>query len=141
MINKIKLVLVVIVFIFVLTNSTLRRLLNNITGTYTAVKRAIAVLIALSALWAQLKASSDKIENESDSLNKLKKKRRVTESMKKRVAARQQWKCGLCGQLLDETYEIDHIIPLCKNGTNDMSNLMALDPICHRKKTLEDGII
>ncbi len=67
-------------------------------------------------------------------------KRKVTESTKKLVAARQQWKCGLCGQLLDETYEIDHVVPLYKGGTNEPSNLMALDPICHRKKTNADRL-
>ena len=64
--------------------------------------------------------------------------RRVTESTKKLVAAKQQWKCGQCGRVLDETYEIDHIIPLYRGGSNDAINLMALDPICHRKKTNAD---
>jgi hypothetical protein len=65
-------------------------------------------------------------------------KRNVTDVTKKIVAAQQKWTCGLCHRLLDETYEVDHVIPLYKGGTNDPSNLMALDPICHRKKTLAD---
>ena len=60
----------------------------------------------------------------------------VTNFTKKMVAAKQKWKCGNCGRLLDETYEIDHIVPLFMGGTNSMDNLMALDPICHKKKTL-----
>jgi 5-methylcytosine-specific restriction protein A len=64
--------------------------------------------------------------------------RKVSQTTKKLVAAKQKWTCGLCGQLLDETYEVDHIIPLYKGGTNDPSNLMAIDPICHRKKTIAD---
>ena len=55
------------------------------------------------------------------------------------MAARQSWKCGLCHKLLDETYEVDHITPLYLGGSNEISNLMALDPVCHRKKTRLDG--
>lgn len=67
-------------------------------------------------------------------------KRLVSESTKKFVAAKQGWKCGLCQTTLDETYEVDHITPLHKGGSNDPTNLMALDPICHRKKTNADRL-
>src|SRR6185312_3456792 len=67
-------------------------------------------------------------------------KRNVTESTKKLVAANQQWKCAICGCMLDETYEVDHVNPLYKGGSNDLNNLMALDPICHRKKTNADRL-
>lgn len=62
--------------------------------------------------------------------------RHVTSLQKKIVAANQQWKCAHCGNMLDETYEVDHIVPLCESGDNSIQNLQALDPICHRKKTL-----
>jgi hypothetical protein len=67
-------------------------------------------------------------------------KRLVSESTKKFVASKQGWKCGLCQKTLDETYEVDHITPLYKGGSNDSINLMALDPICHRKKTNADRL-
>lgn len=67
-------------------------------------------------------------------------KRHVTEATKKLVASRQKWQCGICKRMLDETYEVDHIKPLYKGGTNDPKNLMALDPICHRKKTNADRL-
>lgn len=66
--------------------------------------------------------------------------RLVSDTTKKIVAAQQEWKCGLCGRLLDETYEVDHVTPLYKGGSNDIKNLMALDPICHRKKTNADRL-
>ena len=50
---------------------------------------------------------------------------------KKQVAARQQWRCAICRQLLDETYEIDHIKPVYAGGDNTMSNLRALHRSCH----------
>ena len=65
-----------------------------------------------------------------------KEKRNVTGLMKKKVAASQQWKCGNCKETLDETYEVDHKLALFKGGTNDESNLVALCPHCHRKKTV-----
>lgn len=77
-----------------------------------------------------------KWSNQMSSLSSSK-KRNVTSVTKKVVAANQKWRCGLCHQLLDETYEVDHVIPLYLGGTNDISNLMALDPICHKKKTLK----
>jgi hypothetical protein len=67
-------------------------------------------------------------------------KRNVSESKKKFVASNQQWKCAGCNELLDATYEIDHINPLYKGGTNEVSNLKALCRNCHGKKTLMDRI-
>jgi hypothetical protein len=67
-------------------------------------------------------------------------KRNVSESKKKFVASNQQWKCSSCNELLDATYEIDHITPLYKGGTNEVSNLKALCRNCHGKKTLMDRI-
>jgi len=63
---------------------------------------------------------------------------RLTNAVKKNVAANQQWKCQICSLLLEATYEIDHVIPKCKGGTNDENNLQALCPNCHRKKTRKD---
>jgi hypothetical protein len=68
------------------------------------------------------------------------KKRRVTGHHKKYVASSQKWKCKMCGKLLDHSYEVDHIVPLYKGGTNDVSNLQALCRNCHGKKTMSDVI-
>ena len=69
-----------------------------------------------------------------------KEKRNVTGLMKKKVAAGQEWKCGACGQTLDETYEVDHKLALFNGGSNDESNLVALCPHCHRKKTVQERL-
>ena len=53
---------------------------------------------------------------------------------KKLIAANQQWKCNKCQNLLDASYEVDHIVPLYKNGTNHVNNLQALCRNCHVKK-------
>jgi predicted HNH restriction endonuclease len=69
-----------------------------------------------------------------------KEKRNVSGLMKKKIAAGQQWKCGNCKATLDETYEVDHKLALFKGGSNDESNLVALCPNCHRKKTVEERL-
>ena len=64
--------------------------------------------------------------------------RRVSALQKKMVASQQEWKCNHCRVLLDYTYEIDHIVPLYKGGSNTTSNLQALCRNCHGKKTLSE---
>lgn len=65
-------------------------------------------------------------------------KRNVSESKKKYIASSQKWSCAHCQQMLDNTYEVDHVIPLYKGGTNDLTNLEALCRNCHGKKTFKD---
>lgn len=71
---------------------------------------------------------------------KTKYKRKVSTLLKKKIAAAQQWRCASCSTLLDETYEVDHKIALENGGSNDPSNLWALCPHCHRKKTVAERI-
>jgi hypothetical protein len=75
-----------------------------------------------------------------DTREKEKEKRNVTGLTKKKVAASQQWKCGNCSGLLDETYEVDHRLALFRGGSNDVENLVALCPHCHRKKTVDEQL-
>ena len=67
-------------------------------------------------------------------------KRSVSETKKKYVAARQDWKCGDCDAQLDHTYEIDHKIRLEYGGSNDPTNLIALCRNCHGKKTAMENM-
>ena len=62
--------------------------------------------------------------------------RAVSPLTKKIVASNQKWKCNQCGMILDYSYEVDHIIPLFKGGTNDVNNLVALCRNCHGRKTI-----
>ena len=59
----------------------------------------------------------------------------ITPLVKKRVAARQKWRCASCKSLLDETYEIDHARALLQGGSNAESNLQALCKRCHAMKS------
>lgn len=67
-------------------------------------------------------------------------KRNVSGLLKKKIAASQEWKCGNCKSLLDETYEVDHRLALYQGGSNEPDNLVALCPNCHRHKTVEERL-
>jgi 5-methylcytosine-specific restriction endonuclease McrA len=64
--------------------------------------------------------------------------RNVTEREKKTVASSQRWCCNVCADLLNHTYEIDHVVPLYGGGTNERANLQALCCNCHSLKTSKD---
>jgi len=48
------------------------------------------------------------------------------------VLSRSGYRCTYCGS--DESLEIDHIVPIARRGTNDISNLQALCRPCNRRK-------
>ena len=62
------------------------------------------------------------------------KRKRVTPFISKKVAASQQFKCAMCMKLLQEDWEVDHIVSLQRGGSNDLSNLQALHKRCHAYK-------
>lgn len=62
------------------------------------------------------------------------KRKRVTPFISKKVAARQEFRCAMCGELLQEDWEIDHVRPLQHGGDNELSNLQALHRRCHAYK-------
>lgn len=67
-------------------------------------------------------------------------KRSVSETKKKYVASRQDWKCSSCNSQLDHTFEVDHRIRLEYGGGNDVDNLVALCRNCHGKKTAKENM-
>jgi len=62
-------------------------------------------------------------------------KRSVSETKKKYVEASQNWTCGNCKKQLNAYFEIDHKVRLQHGGSNNVENLVALCPNCHREKT------
>lgn len=67
-------------------------------------------------------------------------KRSVSETKKKFVAARQNWKCGDCGEQLSAWFEVDHKTRLEYGGSNHIDNLVALCRECHGKKTTIENL-
>ncbi len=66
-----------------------------------------------------------------------KRKRTLTSADKRRIAAKQNYKCKKCKRLLS-VYHIDHIKEFSGGGSDRESNLQALCPNCHAEKTERD---
>jgi hypothetical protein len=120
-------------------------------GTYTVWIRIAAVAAFVGYLYWQARAAPEQLTDTLDLAKQVltsaasntattREKRNVSALMKKKIAASQQWKCGSCSALLDETFEVDHRVALFNGGTNEPDNLVALCPHCHRKKTVEERL-
>jgi 5-methylcytosine-specific restriction protein A len=48
--------------------------------------------------------------------------------------------CAACGRLTNypNGFQVDHIVPLHKGGSDEDANLQVLDLECHDKKTMKD---
>lgn len=70
-------------------------------------------------------------------------RRRLRESVKKRVAAAQKWRCmgvgvvegGCSGALLPSTYQVHHRSAWALTANDDVRNLVAMCPSCHAVHT------
>lgn len=52
----------------------------------------------------------------------------------------QRSKCAWCRTDIRKVYQVDHIRPLSRGGSNDRSNLQLLCPTCNRQKYAKDPI-
>lgn len=59
---------------------------------------------------------------------------RITIEIINAVMDKYGYRCAYCGCDCSTKYEIDHKIPLSRNGTNDFSNLALSCPHCNRSK-------
>jgi 5-methylcytosine-specific restriction endonuclease McrA len=42
--------------------------------------------------------------------------------------------CGICGQVIDGPFHVDHIIPVSRNGEHSYGNVQAAHPLCNCRK-------
>lgn len=60
--------------------------------------------------------------------------------VRRSVISRQRGRCaGPCGDILPETYQLDHRIPWCLTRDDSAANLDALCPNCHALKTRHEA--
>ncbi|MEG3858622.1 HNH endonuclease [Microcoleus sp. herbarium12] len=60
----------------------------------------------------------------------------IPPEVRKYVFTRNKYQCQSCGQTkLEAELTIDHIIPLARSGSNDISNLQTLCRTCNQRKT------
>ena len=140
-------ILIIIVLKYNKTKDTIlpfRDIIKN-TNQYKFLSNWTLKINKLISLFGNIKSTANNYGQVTNYETKIKStekkttsKRHLSESKKKIVASNQGWKCLSCQNILDATYEIDHITPLYKNGSNDLNNLQALCRNCHGKKTLLD---
>lgn len=56
------------------------------------------------------------------------------------VAARQQWRCSGCNDLLPAAFEVDHTVALVDGGADSAANVTAMCANCHAEKTQREHI-
>lgn len=72
---------------------------------------------------------------------------KMPEPRRRSVAEAQDWLCAnpdgecLLGERKLREYDVDHVVPLSHGGTDDATNLQALCPACHRRKTERDRVV
>jgi predicted amidophosphoribosyltransferase len=76
------------------------------------------------------------------SVGKRVKRRHLSFEQRKAIADSQNGLCSSCKQNLEDIYQIDHIVPLAANGETNITNLHALCPNCHaRKSKIENQLV
>jgi len=65
-------------------------------------------------------------------------RKKITATVKLQIGASLSWRCNICHDQLKSTYHIDHIIQICRGGTNAEDNLQALCVECHADKTQKE---
>ena len=124
-------IIILVLIIFASTNH-----LNSINKFLNKIKKIQNIIILVFSIISlfNFQNISKKLIKTNHQVNK----RNISNSTKKFIASNQQWKCNMCKNILDHTYEIDHIKPLYKGGDNENTNLQALCRNCHGKKTFID---
>ena len=60
------------------------------------------------------------------------KRKSVSPLVSKQEAARQRFRCAICNRLFDDQlWDLDHIVPLFRGGSNHLSNIRAICRACH----------
>lgn len=59
----------------------------------------------------------------------------------KALLSKQKFKCAACSKRVADSYEVDHIVPLSKGGSNDIRNLQILCISCNRRKNAKDPFV
>jgi 5-methylcytosine-specific restriction endonuclease McrA len=60
---------------------------------------------------------------------------KVSSTRRLQIACRQEYKCAHCHKLLPWRFQIDHMVPLHRGGSNGIANLQALCGTCHDLKS------
>lgn len=65
---------------------------------------------------------------------KIEERKWFTPSEKKFIKSKSNGVCSHCGKPLSDDFTVEHVIPLSKGGSNDMTNIVALCSNCNTEK-------
>jgi 5-methylcytosine-specific restriction endonuclease McrA len=50
------------------------------------------------------------------------------------VLARSEGRCGICGEVIEGEFHVDHVVPLSRGGEHSYANTQAAHPACNLRK-------
>lgn len=122
------------------TNGFAPSSIGSLLGGTVAYDQARPILHMPSHSRDRSAYSEDRVANSGAIHDGKKTKRSVSETKKKYVASRQNWRCGHCDKQLPAWFEVDHKVRLEYGGSNHIDNLVALCRDCHGEKTAMENL-
>jgi 5-methylcytosine-specific restriction endonuclease McrA len=89
---------------------------------------------AVKKVWLAANKLRTRVYTENRRVRKLTNGGSHTPEQIEELYAKQQHHCAGCGASIRKRYEVDHIIPVTRGGTNDISNIQLLCMPCNRTK-------
>ena len=80
------------------------------------------------------KVRTKKVKTKSKSIIRYKRKT-FPQFLRNAICSKQGWRCRCCDKLFGKLIIVDHILPLCFGGSNDIHNLQGLCATCDKFKT------
>ena len=63
----------------------------------------------------------------------------ITYELRWELSAKQRWKCAECKKLLPLAAQVDHVVPLCAGGDDNVQNMQVLCANCHAEKSRKEA--
>lgn len=89
--------------------------------------------------WASKKLKGFKVthleEDETIEEPKKIKRKQFSSTDRAKIYSKNKGRCAICGRFVPyDSFTVDHIVPLAKGGTNELSNLQCACKVCNRIK-------
>lgn len=98
------------------------------------------IIIERSALWAKANPLAKRVQTIRRRARLRAADGRHTAAELQTLMQRQRNKCASCKDPLKDGFDVDHIVPLSKGGSNDILNIQLLCHSCNRSKGAKDPL-
>jgi 5-methylcytosine-specific restriction endonuclease McrA len=86
------------------------------------------------AIWQRQNAERHRIHQHNRRARERNAGGNLSHDLAQRLYAAQQGRCACCKRKLGDAYDMDHIVPLARGGTNTDENIQLLTSRCNRQK-------